>query len=130
MILTKKEILAHLDNTPLMNSIRSGTLEQILKMKQDLNRQIMDRKTATWRSFFWNFIKILIVASICVLILNPSLPGLLFIHIGSQIIFAFVWYFTTATRFRKAKRLEYVLLTVMDAAIAEKKAALAAATNS
>lgn len=127
--MTQKEILAHLDNTPLMNSIRSGTLEQILKMKQDLNRQITERKTATWRSLFWNFIRILIVASICVLIVNPSLPGLLFIHIGSQIIFACIWYFTTAARFRKAKRLEYVLLTVMDAAIAEKKAAQTAATT-
>ena len=121
--MTKKEILHHIDKTPLMASIRASTLEQVIKMREDLDVQIIERKQATRRSLFWHFIFVLIACSIYLLLFPAtSLSQLLLTHILSQVICAVFWFLVPAGRFRKAKRLEYVLTTVLDAAIQEKQA--------
>lgn len=121
--MTKKQIYAAMDNTPLMDSIRRGTLDQLLNYRQYLATQIASRKNAMLKSYKYAF---LFTESCCFLLLlltGAATPQFIAVHISGHLLCAAYWYCTEGARFRRAAMMEKVMMTLIDFAIFEKKAA-------
>lgn len=119
--ITKREIIAHLEGSPLMKSIREGSLEELLNFREDWMHQIQERKTATWRSYGSVVLLAVLGCSVIAQIAHFSLQQLIIGHIASLLICSGFWGMTSGSRFYRAIILEKVMTTLVDAAIAEKQ---------
>lgn len=127
--ITKKEVIAHLNGSPLMQSIRNGTLEELTEFRKTFNEQIRERKIATWRSYGYAFLISVIGCSLIFRLFHPTLQELFIGHISSLLICSGIWGMTAGSRFRTAAMMEKVIITLVDAAIQEKKIPQPNATN-
>lgn len=127
--ITKKEVIAHLNGSPLMQSIRNGTLEELVTFKKDFNAQIRERKAATWRSYGYAFLFSVIGASLISRFFRLPLQELFICHLSCLLICSGIWGMTAGGRFRTAAMMEKVMIALVDAAIQEKKIPQSNATN-
>lgn len=120
--MTKNQIFAAMNSTPLMESIRRGTIEQLLNYRQYLATQIAARKNAMFQSYKFAFLFTEICCFLVLLRTGAATPEFIAVHIGGHLVCAVYWYCTKGARFRRAAMMEKVMMTLIDAAIAEKRA--------
>lgn len=115
--------------SPLMQSIRNGTLEELVTFRKDFNAQIRERKVATWRSYGYAFLFSVIGCSLIARLFHSSLQELLIFHLSGLLVGSGIWGMTVGDRFRTAAMMEKVMIALLDAAIQEKQIPQSSATN-
>ena len=123
--ITKKEILTHLEGSPIMTCIRSGSLQDLKELKTKVNAQIKMRKNATLESCGTVLLLAVIFTSIVTLFARATLTQLIWCQLATILISYGCWAMTTGSRFYEAAMIERVMTTLIDAAITEKQIAAA-----
>ena len=122
--ITKKEIiLAHLEGSPIMTTIRNGTLADLEAFRKDFREQIRMRKAATRESCGTTLLLTICCTSVVFLFFRPTLIQLIGGHIAALLISYGCWAMTIGSRYHRAAMIETVMTTLIDKAITEKQLA-------
>ena len=99
--MTRKAIFYHMEGSPLMQSLRRGTLEQLTTLRNQLNEYIHDRKRETWTSFSRTALGAFIGSSIGILLTEPSFECMILGYALGLGVCTVYWCFTLGLRFRR-----------------------------
>ena len=106
--------------TPMMRSIRNGTEAQLLAFRKQLNEQIAKRKEATCRSYL--FLEIITLLFCCIMMpAFPNTPAKFAAMSVSQLLCWIFWLIVYRPRFRDAKIMETILITLVNDALQAKQ---------
>lgn len=119
--LTKKYILKQMKDSPLMESIRLGSLEDMQKLKAELRQLATERRSDMRRSIFYHIMAGIIGGSIGCILWPRDLDRFVFTMVLCQIVCLVLWTVNRGIEFRKSAIAGKVMLTLLDVAITEKQ---------
>lgn len=105
-----------------MCSAMNGTVEQLQQLREQIYTQRKERRAATWRSYAATAaFAVIVCCVVAAFLVRMDATRVLQCQILCQIINYLVWSLVFGQKYRKAKVLEKIMLTVVNNAIQAKE---------